>query len=136
MKKSILLLMIALFASSVLFAQTKTGIVELLYFKADLACCKARACNALEAEIKGVIEKNYPGKEVVFRQVKLSDQTNKPLVDKYNAHSQSVILVYKNKKKVRYLDISDLVQTYNVNKDLPAFENQLSAKIELVKKSK
>src|SRR5574344_80463 len=73
-----------------LFAQKNK--VEVLYFKAQLSCCKAASCNKIENEIKDIIKKNFEGKAVGFKQVLLSDQANKALIEKYNAKSQTVIL--------------------------------------------
>jgi len=91
---------------------TQAQKAEFLYFKADLACCKAKACNTLEADIKALIEKNYPKGEVVFKSVKISDEANKDLVAKHNASSQTCILVVKKKKGDIYYDMSDLVKKY------------------------
>jgi hypothetical protein len=87
---------------------------EFLYFKADLACCKAKSCNALEGDLKALIEKNYPKGEVVFKTVKISDEANKDLVAKYNATSQTCILVVKKKKGDLFYDMSDLVKKFLV----------------------
>lgn len=110
MKKLIIILTVILASSAVANAQK----AEFLYFKADLACCKAKSCNALEGDIKALIEKNYPKGEVVFKTVKISDEANKDLVAKYNATSQTCILVVKKKKGDLYYDMSDLVKKYLV----------------------
>lgn len=110
MKKIILLFAICIGLNIASQAQK----AEFLYFKADLACCKAKACNTLEADIKALIEKNYPKGEVIFKTVKISDESNKDLVAKYNATSQTCILVVKKKKGDLYFDMSDLVKKYLV----------------------
>ena len=92
MKRIILISLLAMLAiSGNLFAQSNKKSVEVLYFKANLACCKAKACNALEGNIKSIIDKNYPNGNVNFKVVKLADEANKELVDKYKAQSQTVV---------------------------------------------
>lgn len=135
MKKPIIFIIVALFATSMLFAQSKKKTAEVLYFKANLACCKAKACNALETDIKAIVEKNYPNGEVVFKQVKLTEEANKPLIDKFSAKSQTVIIVVKTKKKEYTADVSNIVQTYVQSQDKVLLEKELTAKInELLKK--
>jgi len=130
MKKTALFLAIIIISTSALFAQSTKGKAEVLYFKANLACCKAKACNVLEADIKGIVEKNYPKGNVVFKEVKLTEESNKPLVDKYQAGSQTVIIVKKKKKKETSINVSDLVQNYMKNQDKAALETELIAKID------
>jgi disulfide oxidoreductase YuzD len=64
------------------FAIANAQKAEFLYFKADLACCKAKSCNALEGDLKALIEKNYPNGEVIFKTIKISDEANKDIVAK------------------------------------------------------
>lgn len=130
MKKTALFLAIIIISASALFAQSTKGKAEVLYFKANLACCKAKACNVLEADIKGIVEKNYPKGNVVFKEVKIAEESNKPLVDKYQASSQTVIIVKKKKKKETSVNVSDLVQNYMKNQDKIALETELIAKID------
>jgi hypothetical protein len=99
MKKIILLFAVIMLSGMMVSAQSNKGTVEVLYFKANLACCKARACNALEGDIQAIITKNFTDGSVVFRQIKLADTTNKALIDKYNAKSQTVVIVKGKKKK-------------------------------------
>ena len=101
----------------------------MLYFKANLACCKAKACNLLEADIQNIITKNYPNGEVKFTEVKLVDAANKELIDKYNAKSQTVIITKENKKTETYVDVSDIVQKYVQGQDKVAFEKEFITKI-------
>lgn len=108
MKKLMIILSVILATSAIANAQK----AEFLYFKADLACCKAKSCNALEGDLKALIEKNYPKGEVVFKTIKISDEANKDLVSKYNATSQTCILVVKKKKGDLFYDLSDLVKKY------------------------
>jgi hypothetical protein len=129
MKKTIFLLTIAILSGMMLYAQSKKSSIEVLYFKANLACCKAKACNQLEADIQNLITKNYPKGNVVFKEIKLADAANKELIDKYNAKSQTVIIVKKTKKKESFSDVSDIVQKYMISQDKAGFEKDLTAKI-------
>jgi len=128
MKKPILILIVALFTITT-FAQTKKAGNEILYFKAELACCRAKACNALEADVKKIIEKNYPDGKIAFRQVKLSDPANSELVKKYEAKSQSLVLIVRKKKTEKSLDLSAVLQDYTKTGDLVKLEKELVAKI-------
>ena len=130
MKKIILISLVTMLAiSGTIFAQSNKKSVEVIYFKADLACCKARACNALEGNVKSVIGKAYPQGNVNFKVVKLADEANKELVDKYKAQSQTVVIVSKKKKKGVSVDVSDLVNTYAKDNDQAKFEMAFTAKI-------
>lgn len=122
MKKIVSIVAMCMIAISV-FAQTSK--TEVLYFKAQLACCQARACNTLENDIKGIVTKNFPN-DVIFKQVALADESNKALVDKYQAKSQTVVLV--NSKGS--IDVSDIVRAYVRSGDKDAFEAALVAKIQ------
>lgn len=105
---------------------------EVLYFKAELPCCPGRACNELEADVKAAIEKNFRADEVVFKQVRIADENNKPLVETHKAKSQTVVIVPKNGTAI---DISDIVRSYNRNKNKVELENNLLTKInESIKK--
>jgi hypothetical protein len=110
-------------------AKDKKNVIEVLYFKANLACCKAKACNALEANVKEIVDKNWTDGSVTFRQVKLSDSTNAELVKKYNAQSQTLILVKSTRKKDASLDISTILQEYAKTNDAQKFENEFTAKV-------
>ena len=122
MKKIVSLLAMCFRAVSV-FAQTNK--TEVLYFKAQLACCQANACNTLENDIKQIVTKNFP-KDVAFKQVALADENNKALVEKHKAKSQTVVLV--NSKGA--VDVSDIVRAYVRSSDKDAFEKALVAKIQ------
>lgn len=126
MKKVILSAFFALITIGV-FAQKSN--VEVLYFKAQLACCKAAACNNLENEVKAIIEKNFPNGNVTFKQVALTDEANKDLVAKYNAKSQTVVIVKTAKKKETSTDISDIIRSYARSNDKTKFETELVDKI-------
>lgn len=131
----LLLLSFMIMAASISAKDNKKGI-EVLYFKANLACCKARACNALEAKVKEIVEKNWTDGSVTFRQVKLSDTINTDLVKKYNAQSQTLILVKTNKKKEASLDISAILQDYSKTNDAQKFETEFTSKINAFIKQK
>ncbi|NCC18817.1 MAG: hypothetical protein EOM29_07750 [Bacteroidia bacterium] len=125
--KKISLLVLALIISVGAIAQKPAKGVEVLYFKAELACCQARACNNLENITKTIIEKNFKSNKVTFKTIKLADQGNKSLVDLYKAKSQTVVLVNARKKKT--LDVSDIVRKFARHNDQTTFEEELVAKI-------
>jgi hypothetical protein len=130
MKKNILMLFLALLTvTATTFAQQKKTGAEVLYFKANLACCKGRACNALEAKVKEIIEKNWSDGSVKFRQVKLTDTTNNELIKRYNAQSQTLVIVVTKKKKETSTDISATLHLYASNNDAVQFEKELTEKI-------
>lgn len=110
MKKILIVLVAALLYSFSSSAQK----AEFLYFKAELACCKAKACNSLEGDIKTMLEANYPKGNVVFKTIKIADEVNNELVTKYNAKSQTCILVVKKKKGDLYYDMSELAKKYMI----------------------
>ncbi len=124
-----LLLLSFIIMAPVASAKEKKNAIEVLYFKANLACCKARACNALEGKVKEIVDKNWTDGNVSVRQVKLSDSTNAGLVKKYNAQSQTLILVKTNKKKEAFLDISAILQEYAKTNDAQKFETEFTTKI-------
>ncbi|MCX6250917.1 MAG: hypothetical protein NTX61_09200 [Bacteroidetes bacterium] len=130
MKKSLIILLLAIIAgTATTFAQQKKSGVEVLYFKANLACCKGRACNTLEAKVKEIIEKNWADGCVKFRQVKLSDTTNNELIKKYNAQSQTLIIEKTKRKKVTSIDVSSILSDFAKSNDTGRFEKELTAKI-------
>jgi len=124
-----LLLLSFVLMAAMASAKEKKNVIEVLYFKANLACCKAKACNALEGKVKEIVDKNWADGSVTFRQVKLTDSTNTELVKKYNAQSQTLILVKTNKKKEVSLDISAILQEYAKTNDAQKFETDFTAKI-------
>lgn len=130
MKKSIFMLVVAMItivgSTHAQFSKNETGI---LYFKANLSCCKARACNALEADVRSVIEKYFADKNISFKVVKLADEANKALIEKYNAKSQTVVIVKKKKRKETVTDVSAIVRNYAIKKDKEMFEKELKNKI-------
>jgi len=131
MKKSILILVLAVLVSSFsAFSQKKGVTVEVLYFKATLSCCQGAACNALEGKIKTLVEENYQDQKVVFKEIKIADESNNQLVDKYSAKSQTVVIVKKRKAKETFVDVSDIVSAYNTSKDEETFNNNFKAKMD------
>jgi hypothetical protein len=125
MRKILLVVAIVTFTSIASIAQK----AEVIYFKANLACCPARACNALEGEVKQIIESNFSTDKVTFKAVLIADEQNKDLVEKHSAKSQTVVIIAKKKKKETIIDISDIIRNYNRNKSKEELETQLIAKI-------
>jgi len=131
MKKTILLFMVALLAISagVTFGQSSKKSTEVLYFKADLCRCKAGACNALQADVDSVLIKYFQNENIEFKVIKLADQANKDLVTKFNAKSQTVVIVSTKRKKENAIDVSDIVANYSKSKDKVKFETEMKDKI-------
>lgn len=125
MKKTIAIFVLTLLAGLSASAQK----AEIMYFKADLACCRERACNALESDVKAVIESNFKNGDVKFSSVKISDEANKGLVEKFNAISQTVVVVAKKRRDETVVDISDIVRNYSRNRDKAILEKELLAKV-------
>ncbi|MBC8343977.1 MAG: hypothetical protein ISR55_09615 [Bacteroidetes bacterium] len=135
MKKSILVISSFLVILSLnLKAQTNSVKAEVLYFKANLACCQAKACNALEGDIRSVVEKLYPSGDVVIKVIRLADPANKALVEKFSAKSQTVVIVSKNKKTEKTVDVSEIIRNYSTNKDRASFETEINNRITEVMK--
>ncbi|HRS19978.1 MAG TPA: hypothetical protein P5243_10770 [Bacteroidales bacterium] len=132
--KRILIISAVLFVTIAAFAQKPKDGIEVLYFKANLACCMARACNALEADVQKVITTNYPNGEVTFIEVKLADPANEALVAKYETKSQTVVIVKTKRGKQTHADVSAITREYLRTQDYSAFEKALVAKIEEIKK--
>lgn len=130
MKKMIFTLLAVFFITNFIYSQSNNAKVEVLYFKANLACCKARTCNAIEADIKSMVENKYADGKVVFKQVRIADSTNAPLVTKYNAQSQTVIIRKTSSKKDVYFDASAMVKQYYADMKKDVFEQQFFAKID------
>jgi hypothetical protein len=125
MKKVIFIFAIALIlVGKTSYAQK----AEVFYFKAALGCCQARACDALENDVKTFIESSFQNGDVVFRAVHLADQNNRELVKKYNARSQTVVIV-KHGREEKITNASDIVATYARNRNKPAFETAMLTKV-------
>ena len=131
MKKTILLFMVTLLTilAGVTFGQSSKKSTEVLYFKANLCACKAGACNALQADVDSVLIKYFQDENIEFKVIKLADEANKDLVAKYNAKSQTVVIVSKKKKKEDSIDVSDIVANYSRTKDKAKFEDEMKTKI-------
>ncbi len=125
MKKTLAIFIMTLLVGLAASAQK----AEVVYFKADLACCRERACNALESDVKAVLESNFNNGDVKFSSVRLSDETNKALIEKHNATSQTVVIVAKNRRAETVVDVSDIVRNYSRNRDRATFEKELLAKV-------
>lgn len=108
--KKFYLIGIILLCSFSIFSQK----AEFLYFKAKLSCCQARSCNALEGEIKKIIESNFKPEEVVFKTVLIDAPENKELVEKYQAKSQTCILIVNHKKNVLDYNLTTFVRNYQI----------------------
>ncbi|MDA3867909.1 MAG: hypothetical protein PF489_14350 [Salinivirgaceae bacterium] len=122
MKKLNVIIVIAFMAiASTSFAQN----TEVLFFKAKLSCCQAKACNELEGNIKTIVEKHFANNEVAFRTINLADADNKTLAEKFNAKSQTVVIVKSDKS----LDITDQIASYQGAKDKDAIEQKIVNKI-------
>ena len=91
--------------------------------------CKAGACNALQADVDSVLIKYFQDENIQFKVIKLADEANKDLVAKYNAKSQTVVIVSKKKKKENSIDVSDIVANYSRTKDKAKFEDEMKTKI-------
>ena len=130
MKKYILFIMVALLTISAgaTFGQSNKKSTEVLYFKANLCKCKAGACNALQADVDSVIIKYFQNENIEFKVIRLVKE-NEELITKYNAKSQTVIIVTKKRKKENALDVSDIVSDYSKSKDKVKFENEMKDKI-------
>lgn len=126
MAKTLILISALIFINLSAFSQK----AEVIYFKANLPCCQATACNNLENQVKGIVESNFTDDNVVFTTKKIADPDNKDLVEKYNAKSQTLIIVGTNKKKKNNtLDVSDILRKYLRSEDADELENTLVAKI-------
>lgn len=135
MKKTLVILSLLLFVSAGLLAQ-KNNVVEVMYFKANLACCQAKACATLENDVKAIVEKNFTDGSVIFKEVKLADEANKALVEKYKAQSQTVVIVKNTKKGEKVIDISDDVKAYRVSQNKEELEKTILAKVTEIKSKK
>jgi TRAP-type C4-dicarboxylate transport system substrate-binding protein len=124
MRSITLIVLLGIIATNLSLAQK----AEVIYFKAELACCQAKACDALEADIKAIVEKNFDSK-VSFKEIKIADEANRELVKKYNAKSQTVLIVTREKKKETVTDISDLVRRHSRTNDKQLLEKDFVAKV-------
>lgn len=129
MKKSIVFLLVAfLTVSGTALGKSKENI-EVLYFKANLACCKARACNALQTDVDSVVQKYFAKENIEFKVILLADEANKQLIEKYKAVSQTVVIVKKKGEKETVTDVSFIIKEYAMSRNKEKFENELKDKI-------
>lgn len=112
MKKVSHILTVLILSTIAAFSQSKGTSVEILYFKAPLPCCHARACNIASNDMKNLVENHYANKPVVFREVQLRDAANAELVKTYNAQSQTVVVVGTKRGKSTSVDISEAAQKF------------------------
>jgi hypothetical protein len=132
MKKTIVFLLAVALSAGFVFSQSKNSKAVVMYFKADLACCPARACGTLENDVKAIVEQNFKDGNVVFNQIRISDPANAELVKKYEAKSQTVVVVVSKKKAISSVDATNLVRDFRMNQDKAAFE---TAFVKLIKDS-
>ncbi|MDD2622804.1 MAG: hypothetical protein WC142_00310 [Bacteroidales bacterium] len=129
--KKLQVLFILVMLTTGAMAQSGSKKIEVLYFKANLSCCQARACQNLEKVTKEIITNNFPNNEVVFKTVALTDEANKELVDTYNAKSQTLIIL--NNKKKKFVNLSAALAKYARDNDKTAYEKELIANIKKLK---
>jgi hypothetical protein len=85
-----------------------------------------RSCNALEAEIKKIIESNFKPEDVVFKTI-LIDARKIRNGRKYQAKSQTCIWIVNQKKKVLDYNLTNFVRNYQIasNEDKKLREQDL-----------
>jgi hypothetical protein len=128
MKPLNLLFLLSVFTMGSLFAQNSAN-YEVLYFKANLSCCQAKACDALQKDVAEVFESNFDSKDVSFKVVKLEDDANQELIDKYNAKSQTVVCVKSGSDTEKYADLSPIVRKYRSHEDKEKLVSQIKGEI-------
>lgn len=130
MKRISLLMMIAFMAlSTSTFSQSKNKSVEVLYFRTKQCACKTRASDALENKVKSLIMENYPDRNITFKQVWLNDKENAPLIEKYEAKPQTVVLVKTRRKKEWTTDLTEQVKNLSMRGKTEAAETELKTLI-------
>ncbi|MFW5767556.1 MAG: hypothetical protein ACOCXO_04225 [Bacteroidota bacterium] len=128
MKRLNLLFLLSVFTMGSLLAQNNAN-YEVLYFKANLACCQAKACDALQKDVAEVFESNFDSKDVSFTVVKLEDDAKQELIDKYNAKSQTVVCVKSDDDKGKSVDLSPAIRQYKDHKDKEKLVAQIKGEI-------
>ena len=129
MKKSILFFLIAfLTISGATFGKSKEN-VEVLYFKAKQCACKTMTCNALEDQVKSLINKEFPDRNIIFKRVWLNEKENDALIQKYSAKPQTVVLVKMKKEKETVTDLTEIVKDFATKQNKEKFETELKIKI-------
>jgi len=131
MKKISFVFAFVLMLSGAIFSQqVEKNRVEVLYFKANLSCCMAASCDVLETDIKTLVENNYDAK-VVFKEIKIADEANTGLVEKYAAKSQTVVLVkYRKGVEKQHIDVSKRVKQYVFDKNASTFKTDFMAQLQ------
>jgi hypothetical protein len=115
MKRISLLMMIAVVVvTTMAFSQSKNKSVEVLYFKARQCACKTRACNALENQVRSIIDQDFPDKNIEFKQVWLDDKKSAAIIEKYHATGQTVVMVRTKRKKEWSTDLTEPVKNLTV----------------------
>lgn len=121
--KYFLLVMLVAFPFVLCQAQTKKAVanlskpvVEVLYFHGSQRC---KTCVALEKATKELIATQFADKvksgSVKFREVNLSTKEGEKLGDKYEIAWSSLIIVRKQGKKEKYVDLTNAGFRYAVN---------------------
>ena len=129
MKKSILFFLVAfLILSGATFGKSKENI-EVLYFKAKQCACKTMTCNAIEDQVKSVIDKEFQNKNIEFKRVWLNEKENDALIQKYSAKPQTVVLVKMKKEKETVTDLTEIVKDFATKQNKEKFETELKEKI-------
>jgi hypothetical protein len=130
MKQISFFMMVALIAiSTAAFSQSKNKSVEVLYFKAKQCACKTRVCDALEGQIKTLIEKDFPGENIEFKRVWLNDKENATLIEKYNAKAQTVVMVNTKRNKELATDLTETIKNLAVKGKTETAETELKTLI-------
>ncbi len=130
-KSTMFLALLLIFSASALGNPGKD--VEVMYFKAKLACCKARACNALQSDVEKAVSKYSKDNDISFKVIRLNDSKNKELIEKYNAKSQTVVIY--NKENDKAIDVTSIVKSYLKDQNKEKLENELKKKIDEILKS-
>ncbi|HNW90080.1 MAG TPA: hypothetical protein PKN48_10480 [Bacteroidales bacterium] len=131
MKKTVFLLTLMFIFTYAVFSQNTKGHAEVLYFKTDISVSidYTAECNLLESTIENIIKKNYPQGNVIFKEIRLAVDSNKVLVDKYQARSQTVVIVKKKKKKEKSVNVEGIIQNYLRSRNDETLEKDLVKKI-------
>lgn len=124
MKRTLTLVVTTIMFIGFAYGQKKNS-TEVLYFKTPLACCKARSCNVLQADIDSIVVKYFKDEKIQFKVVMINDDTNKELVEKFKAESQTVIMVQTKRKKEFVTDLTPIVVAYKSSYDREKFETDM-----------
>jgi len=130
MKRLSVVFLFSVFLIGAVSAQKNTS-YEVLYFKADLACCQARACDALQKDIENTLQSVFNEENITFKVVKLADEANNDLVESYDAKSQTLVCIKTKRKKSSSVDLSEIVRHYRIHRDKEKLA--IALKAEMVK---